>query len=128
MSRIVIVGYRPKPGCDEALGALMKTHVDRLRKEGLATDRKSIVMRADDGTFVEVFEWKSEEAMQSAHSNANVRQIARKSPGHNVPGHIARCIGCNRQRRALAFKEHPQVWDAPMINIGVRPGKAPDSF
>lgn len=75
MSRIVIVGYRPKPACDEALGALMKTHVERLRKEGLATDRKSIVMRADDGTFVEVFEWKSEEAMQSAHSNANVRQM-----------------------------------------------------
>jgi len=75
MSCIVIVGYRPKPGCDDKLGALMKTHVPRLRAEGLATERQTIVMRAADGTFVEVFEWVSEEAMQSAHSNPNVQQM-----------------------------------------------------
>ncbi len=75
MSRIVIVGYKPKPGCDDELGELMKTHVPRLRAEGLATERRSIVARAADGTFVEVFEWVSEEAMQSAHSNPNVQQM-----------------------------------------------------
>lgn len=75
MSCIVIVGYRPKPGCDDELGALMKTHVPRLRAEGLATERQTFVMRAADGTFVEVFEWVSEEAMQSAHSNPNVQQM-----------------------------------------------------
>lgn len=75
MSCIVIVGYRPKPGCGDELGALMKTHVPRLRAEGLATERQSIVARAADGTFVEVFEWVSEEAMQSAHSNPNVQQM-----------------------------------------------------
>lgn len=75
MSCIVIVGYRPKPGCDDGLGALMKTHVPRLRAEGLATERQSIVARAADGTFVEVFEWVSEEAMKSAHSNPNVQKM-----------------------------------------------------
>lgn len=75
MSRIVIVGYKPKPGCVDQLAALMKTHVPRLRDEGLATDRQSIVMRAADGTFVEVFEWVSEAAMQAAHSNPNVQKM-----------------------------------------------------
>ncbi|MCZ4272700.1 hypothetical protein [Maritalea porphyrae] len=75
MSRIVIVGYRPKQGCDEALAELMKTHVQRLRDQGLATERQSIVMRASDGTFIEVFEWISEEAMHEAHSNPKVLEM-----------------------------------------------------
>jgi len=75
MSRIVVVGYRPKPNCDAALAMLMKTHVQRLRDEGLATERQSIVMRAADGTFVEVFEWVSEEAMHVAHTNSNVKKM-----------------------------------------------------
>ncbi|MFT6659588.1 hypothetical protein [Maritalea sp.] len=72
MPVVVIVGYRPKPGCDVLLAELMKTHVQRLRDEGLATERPSIVMRAKDGTFVEVFEWISEDAMRAAHSNPQV--------------------------------------------------------
>lgn len=75
MSRIVIVGYRPKPNCEAALAELMKTHVQRLRDEGLATERKSIVMQSEDGTFIEVFEWVSEDAMERAHSNPQVQAM-----------------------------------------------------
>lgn len=75
MTRIVIVGYRPKPNCEAALAKLMETHVQRLRAEGLATARKSIVMRSGDGTFVEVFEWVNEDAMKSAHSNPRVQEM-----------------------------------------------------
>jgi len=66
MGRIVIVGYKPKPGKNEALKALMLTHVPRLKKEGLVTDRESII---------EVFEWISDEAIQNAHKNPAVLQM-----------------------------------------------------
>ena len=75
MGRIVIVAYKPKPGKAEALKALSKTHVPRLRKEGLVTDREVIMMEAADGTIVEVFEWLSDEAIQKAHSNPEVLKM-----------------------------------------------------
>jgi len=42
MGRIVIVAYKPKPGKAAALKELTKTHVPRLYKEGLVTDREPI--------------------------------------------------------------------------------------
>jgi quinol monooxygenase YgiN len=69
---IVIVGYKPKPGKADALRALMRTHVPRLRDEGLATARMPILMEAKDGTVIEVFEWVSAEAINSAHTNPQV--------------------------------------------------------
>jgi hypothetical protein len=72
MERIVIAAYRPKPGQAEALRALMHTHLPRLRAEGLVTDRESILMEAKDGSFVEVFGWKSKEAIEAAHHNPAV--------------------------------------------------------
>lgn len=75
MGRIVIVAYKPKAGKNEALKALMRTHLLRLQKEGLATDRASIIMEAADGTIVEVFEWVSEEAIRNAHTNPAVLQM-----------------------------------------------------
>ncbi|CAN5146534.1 hypothetical protein BH20VER2_BH20VER2_10870 [soil metagenome] len=68
----VIVAYRPKPGREGELHQLVRSRVPRLRKEGLATDRAPIIMRARDGTIIEVSEWKSHEAIDEAHQNANV--------------------------------------------------------
>ncbi len=75
MGRVVIACYKPKLGKEAALEALMKTHLPILRKEGLATERDSIIMRANDGTIVEVFEWESEEAMATAHENTAVQEM-----------------------------------------------------
>lgn len=75
MGRIVIVCYKPKPGKASQLDQLMKTHVARLRKEGLVTDRDSILMRSQDGTVIEVFEWVSKEAIEAAHTNPVVQQM-----------------------------------------------------
>jgi len=75
MGRIVIVGYKPKPGCEAELEALCITHHPRLLAEDLVTDRAPVLMRATDGTIVEVFEWKSDAAMASAHSNPAVLQM-----------------------------------------------------
>lgn len=75
MGRIVIACYRPKEGKEGELRELLRTHVDRLRAEELVTERLPILAQAQDGTFVEVFEWRSEEAIEQAHSNANVLKM-----------------------------------------------------
>jgi len=75
MGRIVIVGYKPKPGKAEALRSLASTHIQRLRAEGLVTPREAIIMEASDGTIIEVFEWKSKEAIESAHKNPAVQAL-----------------------------------------------------
>jgi protein tyrosine phosphatase (PTP) superfamily phosphohydrolase (DUF442 family) len=72
MPRTVIVGYRPKPGRQAALDALMCTHFARLYEQGLVTRRRPILMRARDGTVLEVFEWKSQRAIDEAHENPAV--------------------------------------------------------
>jgi hypothetical protein len=75
MGRIVIACYRPKPGKKEALKRLILDHVATLRREGLVTDREPITAEAEDGTIVEVFEWVSAEAIESAHINAAVLKM-----------------------------------------------------
>jgi len=75
MGIIVIAGYKPKPGKGGALKELMKTHLPRLKAENLVTGRESIMMEAADGTILEVFEWLSAEAIQSAHTNPAVLEM-----------------------------------------------------
>ena len=69
---IVIVAYRPKPGKEKETLGLVRSRVPTLRKEGLVTDRVPTIMRARDGTIIEVSEWKSEDAIDAAHKNPNV--------------------------------------------------------
>src|SRR5881394_4236377 len=69
---VVIVAYRPKLGKANKTVELVRNRVPTLRKEGLVTDRTPIIMRARDGTIIEVSEWKSQEAIEAAHKNSNV--------------------------------------------------------
>ena len=69
---IVIVAYRPKPGKESETLDLVRSRVPALRKEALVTERTPIIMRARDGTIIEVSEWKSQEAIDAAHKNPNV--------------------------------------------------------
>jgi quinol monooxygenase YgiN len=69
---IVIVAYRPKPGRESETLNLVKSRIPILRKEALVTDRAPVIMRARDGTIIEVSEWKSREAINAAHENPNV--------------------------------------------------------
>jgi quinol monooxygenase YgiN len=69
---VVIVAYRPKEGKAEETLQLIRNRVPALRREGLVTDRESTMVRARDGTIIEVSEWKSREAIDAAHHNPNV--------------------------------------------------------
>lgn len=75
MERIVIVAYKPLPGKADELLELIQGHWKTLDSQGLVSSRKSVVMRAEDETIIEVFGWKSKESMESAHSNPVVQKM-----------------------------------------------------
>jgi len=75
MGRFVIAAYRPKEGRAQQLLAAVRAHAGVLRAEGLISDRPAHVMRAADGTVVEVFEWLSTAAIERAHSNPAVQAL-----------------------------------------------------
>jgi CDGSH-type Zn-finger protein len=67
--------YRPKPGKEAELAALTRAHVPILVREGLAEPAPRIGGRAKDGTLVEIFVWKSPEAIAAAHENPAVQAL-----------------------------------------------------
>ncbi|MET0212714.1 MAG: hypothetical protein ABW292_06915 [Vicinamibacterales bacterium] len=75
MGSISVACYKPRPGSEQALLALVRDHLPPLRAQGLVTDRPSIVMRTVDGTIVEVFEWVSKDAIAGAHTNPVVLDL-----------------------------------------------------
>ena len=92
MGSISVACYRPKPGCDEALLELVQDHLPPLRGEGLVTDRASIVMRAGDGTIIEIFEWISPDAIAGAHSNPVVLALWKRFEAvctYEIPSSLA---------------------------------------
>ncbi|MHC4081882.1 MAG: hypothetical protein ACYS15_12870 [Planctomycetota bacterium] len=75
MGKFVIAVYRPHVGKEKELLEVVKEHVPILRGQGFVTDRPPAVMRGKDGTIVEVFEWKSLEAVEEAHRNEAVLEM-----------------------------------------------------
>ena len=51
MGQFVIVAYRPFEGKEAQLLELVEEHLPILRGQGLATDRRPLVMRAADGAI-----------------------------------------------------------------------------
>jgi hypothetical protein len=75
MGRIAISVYRAKPGMQEELEAIVGRHWPVLRAQQLVTERRPSAMRASDGSIVEVFEWASNAAIESAHHNPAVQAV-----------------------------------------------------
>ena len=72
MGRIAIAAFRPKPGKEAELLAVIADRLPLLRKLGLATDRPNITMRAADGVIVDVSEWTDDAAIERAHETPEV--------------------------------------------------------
>lgn len=75
MGRFVIVAFTPKPGKDDQLLEIVRKHHAILRRQNLVSERRAYLMRAADGTLVEVFEWKSADAITEAHRNPVVAAL-----------------------------------------------------
>jgi hypothetical protein len=72
MGEVVTAVYRPLPGRAADLEALVRRHFPTLRERGLVTERAPIVVRSEDGTLLEVFEWRDEAAAGEAHADPEV--------------------------------------------------------
>jgi quinol monooxygenase YgiN len=83
----VIAVYRPREGREDELLDVIRDHLPVLRQEGLATGAAPVVLRTDDGTLIEVFEWASEDAVQHAHENPRVQELWNRfaAVSDNVP-------------------------------------------
>ncbi len=75
MGRFVITSFRPKPGQQTQLLALVERHWQLLQAEGLVSARPRHLMQAADGTLIEVFEWRSAEAVAAAHDHPAVQAL-----------------------------------------------------
>ena len=70
-----VAAYKPHAGKDHELLALVRRHVPALRSEGLITDHPSLLLKAADGTLIEIASWKSEDHSRSANTNPVVQEI-----------------------------------------------------
>lgn len=76
----VIVQYRIRPDARDAFIDLLAEHWPALRRLGLATDRPVECYEGTDASdnqpvIVEIFEWASTNAAQSAHVHPEVSRI-----------------------------------------------------
>ena len=72
---IVFALYKPNPGKDAELAALVARHYPTLLKYELVTARLPIVCRSANGTIVEVFEWVDGEAHSRVHEHPEIAAI-----------------------------------------------------
>jgi quinol monooxygenase YgiN len=76
MSALVFMAlYRPKPGKENELTEILKVHIPVLREEGLITERELLTLQAENGTIIEIAEWKSSEAIEKAHQSEKVMAV-----------------------------------------------------
>ncbi|MCX7878737.1 MAG: hypothetical protein N2510_08890 [Ignavibacteria bacterium] len=78
MGLIVIAVYKPKNGKEEQLKEILKSHTPLLRSLGLATFRQPVIMKAKNGSYLELFEWSSRESVDKAHSHPDVQALWKK--------------------------------------------------
>jgi quinol monooxygenase YgiN len=72
---ITMALYQPHVGKEEQLNDVLKKHIKTLEAENLITSRQPIRAVASDGTVIEIFEWKSEQAKDAAHESPVVMKV-----------------------------------------------------
>lgn len=74
-NQIVIAMYRPHEDKRAELLEIVATHLPALREYELVTERPTVLMEAEDGTLLEIFEWVSAEAASQAHEHPVIAKI-----------------------------------------------------
>jgi quinol monooxygenase YgiN len=74
------VTYRPKPGKEEELFALVQKHWPALQSTGLAVAGSMSLYRATDKrsgrqSFIEIFSWRDDQASGLAHQTPEVMAV-----------------------------------------------------
>jgi hypothetical protein len=74
-SLITMALYQPHKGKEEQLNEILRKHIRTLEEENLITSREPIRAKSANGTIIEIFEWKSEQAKDAAHASSAVMKI-----------------------------------------------------
>jgi hypothetical protein len=74
---LALVQYQARPGCEEQLAGVLRTHWARLRELELVADRPHFAAARPDqpGAFVESFWWAHAGAAQQARDNGEVQEL-----------------------------------------------------
>lgn len=54
---------------------IVDRHIPTLREYGLIKDGHAYVLQSEDGTIIEMYEWKDEKAIAVAHEHPAIRTI-----------------------------------------------------
>jgi hypothetical protein len=73
--QIVFALYKPHDGKDAELQRIIAGHVSTLRRLELITERPAILVRSKNGTYIEIFEWATEESAPLAHQHPEVAKV-----------------------------------------------------
>jgi hypothetical protein len=73
--QVVFALYRPHEGKDAELRGLIADHVPALRRLELITDRPTILMKSSNGTYLEIFEWRSHAAAGQVRQHPELANI-----------------------------------------------------
>ncbi len=72
MGVISMAVYLPRPGREDELRALIRERPPIMRRLGYLTEREHLVLKAADGTLIELSEWVSSGAIDRAHKDPEV--------------------------------------------------------
>ena len=74
---LTLIHYRARPGSEEQLAGVLRTHVARLRELGLVADLPSFVAArtSEPDRFVESFWWAHEGAPALAGDHSEVQEL-----------------------------------------------------
>ena len=87
---LTLVTYAAKPGCEEELAGVLRTHQARLRELGLVASRPGFAAEvpAAPGSFVESFWWETAGSAQVARDNSEVQELWMRVEDLCVPGGV----------------------------------------
>ena len=87
---LTLVTYRARPGNEEELAGVLRTHVARLRELGLIADRPHFAAAnaSKPGEFVECYWWAHEGAEALAGDNSEAQELWMRVEDLCVPGGV----------------------------------------
>ena len=74
-SKIVFAIYKPHQNKGNELKKLILKHVPILKSNKLITNRERVLVQSKNGIYIEIFEWKSNDAVEEAHENLEIQKL-----------------------------------------------------
>ena len=71
---IVFALYKPHQNKENELKMLILKHVPILKSNKLI-ERNPVLVQSKNGIYIEIFEWKSNDAVEEAHENHEVQKL-----------------------------------------------------